>query len=65
MLIETSKVQSAFITIAKARGAIVILLGKWTRRPDFKSWTKLLTFYIALIPIGKVSIQLFSLTSYG
>ena len=34
---------------------------KWTRRYEFKSWTKLIAFHIALIPLGKVWIQLFSL----
>ena len=34
---------------------------KWTRRHEFKSWTRLIAFYIALIPLGKVWIQLFSL----
>ena len=34
---------------------------KWTRRHEFKSWTRLVTFHIALIPLGKVWIQLFSL----
>ena len=34
---------------------------KWTRRHEFKSWTRLIAFHIALIPLGKVSIQLFSL----
>ena len=34
---------------------------KRTRRHEFKSWTKLITFHIALIPLGKVWIQLFSL----
>ena len=34
---------------------------KWTRRHDFKSWTMLIAFHIALIPLGKVWIQLFSL----
>ena len=34
---------------------------KWTRRPEFKSWTKLIAFHIALMPLGKVWIQLFSL----
>ena len=27
---------------------------KWTRRYEFKSWTILIAFYIALIPLGKV-----------
>ena len=35
--------------------------GKWTRRHEFKSWTRLIAFPIALIPLGKVWIQLFSL----
>ena len=35
--------------------------GKWSRRHEFKSRTRLIAFHIALIPLGKVSIQLFSL----
>ena len=34
---------------------------KWTRRHEFKSWTRLIAFHIALIPLRKVWIQLFSL----
>ena len=34
---------------------------KWTRWHEFKSWTRLIAFHIALIPLGKVWIQLFSL----
>ena len=34
---------------------------KWTQRHKFKSWTWLTAFHIALIPLGKVWIQLFSL----
>ena len=34
---------------------------KWTRRHEFKSYTRLIAFHIALIPLGKVLIQLFSL----
>ena len=33
----------------------------WTRRYEFNSWTRLISFHIALIPLGKVWIQLFSL----
>ena len=44
-----------------ARGGVVIVVGKWTRRLEFKSWTRLIAFNIALIPLGKVWIQLFSL----
>ena len=34
---------------------------KWTRWHEFKSWTRPIAFHIALIPLGKVWIQLFSL----
>ena len=34
---------------------------KWTRRHEFKSWTRLIAFHIALITLGKGLIQLFSL----
>ena len=34
---------------------------KWTRRLEFKSWTRLIAFHIALIHLGKVWIQLCSL----
>ena len=34
---------------------------KWTRRHELKSLTRLFAFYIALIPLRKVWIQLFSL----
>ena len=34
---------------------------KWIRRHEFKSWTRLIAFHIALIHLGKVWIQLFSL----
>ena len=34
---------------------------KWTQWHEFKSWTKLISFHIALIPLGKVWIQLFFL----
>ena len=30
---------------------------KWTRRHEFKSWTRPIAFHIALIPMGKVWIQ--------
>ena len=30
---------------------------EWTRRHEFKSWTRLIAFHIALIPLGKVWIQ--------
>ena len=33
----------------------------WTRRYEFNSWTRLIAFHIALIPLGKVWIQLFSI----
>ena len=33
----------------------------WARRHKLKSWTWLIAFHIALIPLGKVWIQIFSL----
>ena len=44
-----------------ARGVMVIVVGNGTWRPEFMSWTRLIAFHIALIPLGKVWIQLFSL----
>ena len=34
---------------------------KWTRRHEFKSWTRIIAFHIALISLGKLWIQIFSL----
>ena len=34
---------------------------KWTQRHEFKSWPRLIAFLIALMPLGKVWIQLFYL----
>ena len=34
---------------------------KWTQQPEFKSWMRQFAFSIALIPLGNVWIQLFSL----
>ena len=36
----------------------------WARRHEFKSWTWLIAFHIALISLGKVGIQLFSLQQW-
>ena len=33
----------------------------WTRRHEFKSWTRLIAFHIALISLGKVWIQICTL----
>ena len=38
--------------------------GKWTRRLEFKSWTRMIAFHIALIPFGKEWIQLFPLQQW-
>ena len=38
---------------------------KWTQRHEFKSWTRLIAFHMALILLGKVWIQLFSLQLVG
>ena len=40
---------------------MVIVVGKWTRRHEFKFWTRLIAVHIIVIPFGKVWIQLFSL----
>ena len=34
---------------------------KWTQQHKFKFWMRLIAFYVALIPLGKVRIQLSSL----
>ena len=36
-------------------------LRKWARQHEFKAWTRLIAFHIALIPLGKEWFQLFSL----
>ena len=50
-----------FIPLFITRGVMVIVIGNGTWRHKFKSWTKLITFHIALISLEKVWIQLFSL----
>ena len=40
--------------ITCACGVMVIVGGNGPLRPKFKSWTKLIAFHIALIPLGKV-----------
>ena len=37
-----------------ACGVKVIVVGEWTRRHEFKPWTRLIAFHIALIPLGNV-----------
>ena len=37
-----------------ARGVMVIVVEKRSRRHEFKSWTRLIAFHIAPIPLGKV-----------
>ena len=44
-----------------ARGVMVIVVGEGTRRHEFKSWTRLIAFHVALISLGKVWIQWLSL----
>ena len=41
------------IYIYSFRGVIVIVRRKWTRRHEFKCWTRLIAFHLALIPLGK------------
>ena len=33
---------------------------KWTHRPEFRPWSRLIVFHITLIPLRKVGIQQFS-----
>ena len=44
----------SILALGGARGVMVIVVGQWTRRHEFKSWTRLIAFHIALIPLGKV-----------
>ena len=44
-----------------ARGVMVIIVGNGHGDTSSKTWTRLVAFHIALIPLGKVWIQLFSL----
>ena len=37
-----------------ARGVMVIIVGNGPRRHEFKSWTRLIAFHIALKSLGKV-----------
>ena len=37
-----------------ARGVMVIVVGNGHRQHEFKSWTRLIAFHIAQIPLGKV-----------
>ena len=56
-----SERERRYICIGHVPGVMVIVIGKWSQRPDFKSRTMLFTFHIMLIPLGKVCIQLSSL----
>ena len=42
------------VLIGGARSVMVIVVGNGH---EFKSWTRLIAFHIALIPLGKVGIQ--------
>ena len=37
-----------------AHGVMVIVVGNGHGRYEFKSWTRLIAFHIALIPLGKL-----------
>ena len=49
-----------YINIGDICCVIVIVIGKWTRWPKFKSWIRLSVFHVVLILLEKVWIQLFS-----
>ena len=46
--------ESYYIMTYNARGVMVIVVENGPRRHEFKSWTRLIAFPIALIPLGKV-----------
>ena len=54
----------AFATINKSSWRNLYCNGdynrKWTWQLEFKSWMRLYAFHVALIPLGKVCIKLFS-----
>ena len=52
--IEFSDITTYQNTKGGARGVVVIIVGNGTRRHEFKSWTRLIAFHMALIPLGKV-----------
>ena len=56
-----SRLTRSYMDLARSPWCYGYRRRKWTRRHEFKSWTSLIAFYKALIPLGKVSIQLFSL----
>ena len=59
------KICSLLLEIGRCPWCNGYRLRKWTRRHEFKSWTIQIAFHIALIPLGKVWIQLFSLQLWG
>ena len=56
-----SQVKADCMTDKVTLCVMVTIIGKWTQRNEFKSWMMPSAFHIALIPLGKVCIQLFSL----
>ena len=38
----------------------IYIYRKWSQQHEFKTWTRLIAFYITFMPLGKVWIQLFS-----
>ena len=50
-----------YIYCGGTRGVMGYRRRKWRWRHEFKSWTRLIAFHIALIPLEKVWIQFFSL----
>ena len=59
--VQTSVMHEGWLAIKRINWCNGYCRRKWTRRLEFKSWTRLIAFHIALIPLGKVWIQLFSL----
>ena len=40
---------------------MVTVVKKWTNWHGFKSWTRMIAFHIALTPVGKIYIELFTI----
>ena len=61
MLLLRVKIDLEAIAIKKYEGARGVMVIVVENGHGDKSWTRLIAFHIALIPLGKVWIQLFSL----
>ena len=57
-LISTAILPAVYSEVGTLHGgARGVVVGNETRRLEFKSWTRMIAFHIALIPLGKVWIE--------